>query len=140
LKWRQIWRFILNESKTTVTKIFHTQAKISYSGDLLQYLGFTFDGQNILIRPSSLKRFYSKMKASIRIAVRADANAGYPPTEIRRRTLVGRYTHWGDRKNFIQYAYRAAKEMDSPQIRKQVRRHTKIFYNHFQKCLARYYK
>lgn len=133
--------FLKVNPKKTTRSTFRLDASgiLKSEGDLLQYLGFTFDGQRILIRSESLKRFYARMKASIRIAVRAAKEAGYSKDEIRRRSLVGRYTHWGDSRNFVQYAYRASKVLDSPQIRRQLRNHVRIFSAHFAKMKARYY-
>jgi len=129
----------LNNKKTCVTHLYPMGTTQVYDGDILQYLGFTYDGERILLRPSSLARFYKKMKAAIRITVRAAYHAGYPEGEIRRRTLVGRFTHWGDRKNFVQYAYRASKIMDSPDIRKQLRNHVSIFSETLSKYRKKYY-
>jgi hypothetical protein len=129
----------LNDKKTAVTRLCIAGPSQICEGDTLQYLGFTYDGDRILLRPSSLARFYKKMKAAIRITVRAAYHAGYPEGEIRRRTLVGRFTHWGDRKNFVQYAYRASRILNSPDIRRQLRNHVDIFQSTLEKYRDRYY-
>jgi len=129
----------LNAKKRSITRIRRTESAQGVNGDTLQYLGFIFDGKRILLRPSSLARFYKKMKAGIRITVRAAYHAGYPEEEIRRRTLVGRFTHWGDSRNFVQYAYRASRIMNSPDIRRQLRNHVGIFRSTLEKYRGRYY-
>jgi hypothetical protein len=134
-----IYHLKLNSGKSTVTYFFEASGYQSFDGSLLQYLGFTYDGSRILLRSSSLSRFFSRMKAGIRVSVRAAYHAGYPESEIRRRTLVGRFTHWGDRRNFVQYAYRASRIMNSPQIRRQLRNHVLIFQNTMIKYRTTYY-
>jgi len=130
----------INPKKTTQSTFCRDAAgPLRSSGDMLQYLGFTFDGERILIRSASLKRFYARMKRSIRIAVRAARKAGHGKDDIRRRSLVGRYTHWGDQRNFVQYAYRASRELESQYIRRQLRNHVKIFDGHFAKMKTQYY-
>ena len=47
---------------------------------------------------------------------------GEPKEPLKRRKLNIRYSYIG-RHNFISYAIRAAKKMNEPAIRKQVKRH-----------------
>jgi hypothetical protein len=129
----------INPEKTKITRFIVDLGIQGSVGDQFQYLGFTFDGVKLLIRPSSLKNFYSRMKAAIRISVRSAYHAGYPRNEIRRRTIVGRFTHWGDRRNFVQYAYRASRIMNAPEIRRQLRNHSAIFKRTFEKYVERHY-
>jgi hypothetical protein len=100
----------------------------------LQYLGFEFDGQNIRIRSSSLSRYFRKMKARLDKTVSMSYSPNAKSNHIFMRQIFERYTHLGKR-NFLAYAYRAASKeytsadgvvrpcMDSPAIRRQVRRH-----------------
>jgi hypothetical protein len=129
----------VKDSKTCETTFSDATGKIESSGDHLQYLGFLFDGNRILIRHQSLKNFYARMRRNIRIYVRSAARSGIPKTELRRRVLVGRFTHWGDAKNFVQYAYRASREMNAPEIKKQLRRHVKIFKKQWETAVTKYY-
>lgn len=92
-----------------------------------QYLGFTFDGQRTLIRQSSLNRYYAKMSRGIRAKVRAGKKKGVLSSDIFRRQLYKRYTHFGKNRNFPRYAYRAAEIHSSPDIRGQIRRHMSVF-------------
>ena len=94
-----------------------------------QYLGFTYDGQRTLIRASSLSRYYTKMSAGIRAKIRAAYEQDVPSGQIYMRELYRRYTHFGKTRNFPRYAYRAAKILNAPEIRGQLRTHLPKFRN-----------
>jgi RNA-directed DNA polymerase len=117
----------INVKKTCKTTFVGSRSSQICSGDIFQYLGFTYDGSKILIRPESVKNFYARMKGNIGRYIKAAAKKGIPATELRKRVLIGRFTHWGDAKNFVQYAYRAAREMQAPEIKRQLRNHVAIF-------------
>jgi hypothetical protein len=127
-----------NPSKTCRTTFTAAANRQYYSGEILQYLGFTYDGEKILIRPESIKNFYARMKSNIRGYIKAAAKKGVPLAELRRRVLIGRFTHWGDSRNFVQYAYRAARELKAPEIRRQLRNHVPIFDRQWAKMVAKY--
>jgi RNA-directed DNA polymerase len=106
----------------------------------LQYLGFEFNGQDELIRNSSISRFHRKMKRRINKSVRMAYSTGGQSDKIFTRTTYIRYSHIGKR-NFISYAHRCAADsypnskgdkkngMDSPKIRGQVANHMKMIAN-----------
>lgn len=106
----------------------------------LQYLGFEFNGKDILIRSSSLSRYFRKMKARIAKTVKMAYSDKGVGDRIFKQKLLHRYTHLGKR-NFLYYAYNASKEfyvnakgekkegMGSQVIRKQLGRHINILYN-----------
>jgi hypothetical protein len=123
-------RFVMNQIKERKLEIQpkKTERRVfSYKGnsgklqcwnpsgrqDKLQYLGFTFDGQQILIRDSSITRYDRRANASVR---RAGIAARQTPVQnedgmlIRRKRLYDNHTHLGD-QNFITYAYRADEVM-----------------------------
>jgi len=125
-------------SKTCKTTFHQLALGQNYSGDMLQYLGFIYDGSKILIRSESIKNFYGRMKRNIGRYVKAAAKNGIPLIDLRKRVLVGRFTHWGDSRNFVQYAYRAAREMDAPEIKRQLRNHVAIFDRQWTKMANRY--
>lgn len=93
----------------------------------LQYLGFLFDGQRILLRSASLARYSERMRAGVRLA-KATMNKRNAAREDRgevarplfRKKLNSQYSHLG-RRNFITYGYDAARRMESQAIRKQLR-------------------
>ena len=100
----------------------------------LQYLGFEFNGQDILIRSSSLCRYQKKLRRRINKSVKMAYSDNAVSDKVFTKTTYYRYSHLGKR-NFVSYALRCAsahyensigesKEgMDSPKIRRQVSRH-----------------
>lgn len=129
---------MINTSKTCRTEFIPSPTGQSYIGDELQYLGFTYDGKSIRIRPASIKNFYGKMKGNIRRYVRSAAARKIPLSTLRKRVLIGRFTHWGDSRNFVQYAYRASRELGSPEIKRQMRNHVGIFDRQWSKMVDKY--
>lgn len=131
--WMETLRLQFNPSKTERVS-FGYQRPIT--GRPLQYLGFTFDGKHRRLRPSSVARFYRKMHAGVRRALRHRANAdGLSGVEtsspLKKRLLYRRYSYLGmrlgktkdERRNFLTYAYQAARIMGDPGIKKQVKGH-----------------
>lgn len=93
----------------------------------LQYLGFLFDGQRVLLRSASLARYSERMRAGVRLAKatmkkrnEARLQRGDVARPLFRKKLNSQYSHLG-RRNFITYGYDAARTMKSPAIRKQLR-------------------
>jgi RNA-directed DNA polymerase len=89
----------------------------------LQYLGFTFDGTRKLIRSAAFAKFSDKMRRGVSLAkqtARKHNKYRSTPEEVWRRQLYERYSHLGQR-NFVKYGLKAAKQMGSPAIRKQLR-------------------
>ena len=105
----------------------------------IQYLGFTFDGQKTLIRPSSLDAYRGKMRRGIHAKLIAAKGKDIPSPEVFKRESLARYTHLGKRRNFLRYAYKAADIMDSPEIRQQVSRHVTWFNRAWDREVARVY-
>jgi hypothetical protein len=73
----------------------------------LQYLGFLFDGNRVLLRNAGLGKYYAKMRAGVRLAAatkrKADKSqlaAGTATNPIRRKKLNTRYSYLGNH-NFI---------------------------------------
>ena len=110
--------------------------------DRIQYLGFTYNGAQTLIRPGSLARYYGKMRAGVSLAKQTQRKhnkrelaKGLPVTPLRTRKLFLQYSYLisrrtrlpgRDRKaqgNFLTYAYKAAGKLEAPEIKQQVRNH-----------------
>ena len=110
--------------------------------DRIQYLGFTYNGAQTLIRPGSLARYYGKMRAGVSLAKQTQRKhnkrehaKGLPATPLRTRKLFLQYSYLisrrtrlpgRDRKaqgNFLTYAYKAAEKLGAPEIKQQVRNH-----------------
>ncbi len=103
----------------------------------IQYLGFTFDGQRTLIRPSSLDAYRGKMRRGIHAKMIAAKAKNVPSFEVFKRESLSRYTHLGKRRNFLRYAYKAADVMGCPEIRQQVKRHVTWFNRAWDKEASR---
>ncbi len=135
----------LNEEKTARVRFSEEPKSRAIDNEVLQYLGFDFNGVQKLIRSSSLVRYYGKMRRGVRFAkinCRA-ANKklrkrGLPTTELRTRKLKVRYSYLIRRKlrlksgeskhckkNFITYAIDAAERMNAPEIKRQIKNHWK---------------
>ena len=103
------------------------------SASPIQYLGFTFDGQKTLIRPSSLDAYLGKMRRGIHAKMIAARAKKVESLEVFKRESLSRYTHLGKRRNFLRYAYKAADVMGCPEIRRQVAPHVTWFKRVWEK-------
>jgi hypothetical protein len=109
----------------------------------LQYLGFLFDGNRVLLRNAGLTRFYARMRAGVQLAAatKAKADKRRTPIEagadsIKRKKLNKRYSYLGG-TNFISYAIRSSRQFDDEGIKKQVRRHWRKLNTLVRKAEAR---
>ncbi|MBS0984124.1 antiviral reverse transcriptase Drt2 [Gluconobacter cerinus] len=93
----------------------------------IQYLGFTFDGNEVLIRPSSIAAYLRKMRRGIHAKMVAAKMGKVPTSKIFKREALSRYTRLGKRRNFIRYAYKSSEIMKSKSIRKQIKKHNTWF-------------
>jgi hypothetical protein len=116
----------INPDKTEIREFRATGAGGTFSNRPLQYLGFTFDGQQILIRSAALARYSERMRRGVRLAKatkRKRDRAATRPDDIKplfKRKLYKKYSHKG-RTNFVRYGLRAAKKMNSKSIRRQLK-------------------
>lgn len=94
----------------------------------LQYLGFLFDGEKILIRPSTLSRYWRRVHRTLKWTRRQQAQVLAEKMEgrkvIHRREVHARLTHLGEDSFVSGYAKRAAKILSSKAVRGQLRRHS----------------
>lgn len=89
----------------------------------LQYLGFTYDGNQVLIRSSTLSRYNRKLRKYIAASTRKANSCG--DVRLRRRKVYTQFTMRGKR-NFISYAQRAHNIMSQNHksgIAGQIKRH-----------------
>ena len=114
----------------------YSDNRMHYFYKPLQYLGFEYNGQDVLIRNSSICRFHRKLKRRVTKSVKMAYSRNGVGDKIFKQTTYRRYSHLGKR-NFLTYAYRAAAEtynseggiklgMNSKKIRGQVARHMKL--------------
>lgn len=119
-------KLTINEKKTEISNFSLTGGK-QKSDRPLQYLGFTFDGERILIRSAAFARFSAKMKGGVKLAQRTcekrniiRQEKGLAERDLYKRKIYERYSHLG-KQNFLTYGYRAADEMGSKSIKKQLK-------------------
>jgi hypothetical protein len=133
----------INTDKTHRIEFPTDKSHVALENKTLQYLGFTFSGIQKLIRASSLSRYYSKMRRGVSLArkTRAKHNRierakGLPQSPLKKRKLYLQYSYlisgrFKNRKgsqrkgsgNFLTYAYNAAKRMNAPEIKEQMKGH-----------------
>lgn len=156
----------INDSKTVVSIFSTIENKIicktktelseSYSENhKLKYLGFEYGGENILIKSSSLSKFYREMKMSIRRkANRANSakrrNNRYPkkkPKDIKLHLtkIYSRFSHLGKNKaksNFLTYAERASETIypDLKGKENPIKRQLIRTWSIFEKSISKYEK
>jgi RNA-directed DNA polymerase len=123
-------KLVIQEAKT-MRHHFQTSGGIAAGDKALQYLGFLFDGNRVLLRNAGLGKFYSKMRAGVRMASackrkadKKNSGADASKNPIKRKQLNVRYSYRG-KQNYVSYALRAAEEFNEPAIKKQIRRHWK---------------
>jgi len=115
------------ERRTFTRELDHNGNEYLFSPKPLQYLGFLFDGQRILLRSASLARYSDKVRRGIKLA-KATMNKRNFARQIRgdekqpiyKKNLRKLYTHFG-RRNFLTYGHKAARTMNSTAIRKQLK-------------------
>lgn len=93
----------------------------------LQYLGFLFDGERVLIRSAAFAKFSNRMRRGVSLAKQTmrsrnamRAQAGIPERDLFLKKIYTRYSHLGGR-NFLRYGYKASEIMESSGIRRQLR-------------------
>ena len=117
----------INEKKTGIHTFRSRGLGVAEADKPLQYLGFTFDGDTILIRSAALARYSQRMKKGVRLAKatmrrwnKIRSVQGGPEHLLYKRSLYQKYSHFG-RQNFLRYGYRAADILESPAIRGQLK-------------------
>lgn len=73
----------------------------------LEYLGFSFDGQKVLIKTSGYSKFYRSMIKSFKKSASLAKNSKNPDKKIFKGRLFKRFTHRGSKRKL---KYRASKE------------------------------
>lgn len=128
----------INDSKTDVSSFNAESGEISCDKPF-QYLGFIYDGKRVLIRTSSIQRYYKKMRKGVFGKVSAARKQNIPVSEIYLRELYKKYTHYGKKRNFPRYAYRASEIFESPEIKQQISTHMGHFRRNISEAVKKYY-
>lgn len=142
----QIFQFKRENDKLICGQEF--EEKINWNKNFI-YLGFEFDGENVLLKSASLSGYYRKMKRSVRRAKHFSTRK-YSPNKgvIFKRRIFKKFSYKGamrtrkyywneDEKkfvktdsynwgNFLSYAYKASKIMVNNKIKQQTKRHWNI--------------
>lgn len=118
----------IQESKTKIS-IFNEG--VIQGNNQLQYLGFTFDGKQILLRHSGLAQYSHKSTKAIRMSYRklvrinsSRLQRNKPNLTFNKKHIYRRFSYIGKR-NYISYALRASKIMEESAIKKQIKPHWK---------------
>lgn len=147
----QIFQFEYQNDKLVCGEEYQDGNLINWNKNFV-YLGFEFDGKNVLLKSASLSSYYRKMKRGIR---RAKYYSKKHKKEIFKRRLLKRhsfigakrtrkyiwnekekkfkkteYYNWG---NFLSYAFKAADIMINNKIKQQTRKHWSILNNELNK-------
>lgn len=111
----------LNPDKT---EVFHLNGgAIVNQNKPLQYLGFIFDGRDILLRSSGIQNCHIKIRKSVKLAYKTRkkrVKLGLAHKNLYKKKLYNRYSYNGNR-NYISYALRSAETMESTKIKKQIK-------------------
>lgn len=117
----------INPSKTLKSNFKYSKGVLISDKDL-QYLGFMFNGEKIYLRSASISRYHQKLKKSISISKKTMSKynkirkrKGKEEKPLFKRKLYEKYSHLG-KSNFIRYGLRAKDIMDSPEIKKQIKK------------------
>ncbi|EEG33024.1 hypothetical protein NEIFLAOT_01921 [Neisseria flavescens NRL30031/H210] len=118
----------INEKKTEIVNFKFDQEKNKITNDKkLQYLGFIIKDESITIRPAAFTKYSKKMKRGVSLAKQTQRKYnkirelnGKEKKKIFKHKLFVTYSHLGKR-NFVSYGKRAARIMQSKQIRKQLK-------------------
>lgn len=100
-----IFRFEAIKGKYTGFKI-DEKTKIPNLNKTLEYLGFSFDGQKVLIKTSGFSKFYRSMKKSFKKSTSFAIYSKNPDKRLFKSRLYKRFTHRGAKRKLI---YRPSK-------------------------------
>lgn len=118
----------INEKKTEIVNFKFDQEKNKIINDKkLQYLGFILKDESITIRPAAFTKYSKKMKRGVSLAKQTQRKYNRirelnskEKKKIFRHKLFLTYSHFGKR-NFVSYGKRAARIMQSKQIKNQLK-------------------
>lgn len=129
----------------------------------LEYLGFTFDGERVLLKSSGLSKYHRSMKSSFKKSTSLARYSKHPDKTIFKSRLYKRFTHRGaNRKkifrpsksdptkyeetneyywgNYLSYINKANDSMLSINGTDSIKRQSRKFWNRFHKLLKKHEK
>ncbi|HEY9082491.1 MAG TPA: reverse transcriptase domain-containing protein [Vicingaceae bacterium] len=101
----KIFRFEDLEAKFTGFEIDEKTKKPNFN-KTLEYLGFSYDGQRVLIKNSGFSKFYRSMKNSFKKSTSLALHSKNPDKSLFKSKLYKRFTHRGAKRKLI---YRPSK-------------------------------
>lgn len=133
-------KLIIQDKKT---KKVQFKNGLRVSKDELQYLGFTYDGNKVLLRDTGLAKYSHKVNKAIRMTNRhllriniSRIKRGLEPLKRHNKHIYRRFSFIG-RRNYISYALKASKIMHEPAIKEQIKPHwSKITKKLYEKEIA----
>lgn len=102
----KVYRFEYVASKFIGFEI-DEKTKVRNYNKTLEFLGFTFDGQRVLIKTSGYSKFYRSMIKSFKKSASLASHSKNPDKRIFKGRLFKRFTHKGSNRKLI---YRPSKE------------------------------
>ncbi|MCB0325623.1 MAG: hypothetical protein KDD69_18705 [Bdellovibrionales bacterium] len=119
-------KLVCNSTKTQVSR-FRKNHLGQFSDRPLQYLGFTFDGKQTLLRSAALARNSSRVRRAVKRAKATmkkrnsvRSHLGQKEKPLFKKKLYESHSHFG-RRNFVRYGYRAARILESEDIKRQLK-------------------
>lgn len=142
----QIFQFKREDNKLICGQEFENV--INWNKNFI-YLGFEFDGSNVLLKSASISGYYRKMKRSVKRAKHfANRKYNHNKGTIFKRRIFKKFSYKGAKRNrkyiwdnnekkflktdsynwgnFLSYAYKAANIMVNNKIKQQTKRHWNI--------------
>ncbi|MBS0646782.1 MAG: hypothetical protein JSR97_09380 [Verrucomicrobia bacterium] len=101
----KVFRFEEVKGKFTGFEI-DEKTKAPNHNKTLEYLGFSFDGQRVLIKTSGFSKFYRAMKSSFKKSTSLAIHSKNPDKSLFKSRLYKRFTHRGAKRKLI---YRPSK-------------------------------
>lgn len=96
----KVYRFENIDSKFTGFEI-DEKTKAPNFGKKLEYLGFSYDGQKVLIKSAGYSKFYRSMIKSFKKSASFARNSKNPDKRIFKSKLFKRFTHKGSKRRLI---------------------------------------
>lgn len=159
------------------TKIYHFESfddqfkgfevdeitKIPNFNKTLEYLGFSYNGQKVLIKSSGFSKFYRSMIRSFKKSASLSENSKNPDKRIFKSKLYKRFSHRGSKRkliyrpskedktkyvkskeydwgNYLSYVYKANLKMNEINQGDLIKRQSRKFWKNFNQLLKKYSK
>ncbi|AOW20755.1 reverse transcriptase/maturase family protein [Urechidicola croceus] len=111
-KVKNLAKLEIHPSKTTVYRFEETEgifkgfeidenSKEHNYNKCLEYLGFSYDGQRVLIKDSGFSKYYRSMKRSFKKSTSLAINSKNPDKNLFKSRLYKRFTHRGSKRKLI---------------------------------------